>query len=144
MKKLIGLIKNAYTGKDVLVAFQHMLTMIGGTILVPLACGMNISIAIISTGIGTIVFFFISKKKVPVLLGSSFSFLVAYTTIMNNGIDGSKGETILNLFTTNYDLWCTNMGKIVVALWIASLCYVGFSVFIKIVGPDKIKKILAR
>ena len=141
MGKLFKKFKEVYTGRDVIVAFQHMLTMIGATILVPLTCGMNISIAIICAGIGTILFFFISKKKVPVFLGSSFAFLGAYTSIMGSGVDATKGETISNLFETNYDLWCRNMGKLAVALWIVGICYVIFSLIIKFVGTEKIKKI---
>ena len=135
-----GFIKNNYTGRDVIVALQHMLTMMGATILVPLSCGMNVSLAMICAGIGTICFFFISKKKVPVFLGSSFAFLSAYISIMGSNIDPSRGETVTNLFTTNYELWCTNMGKLAVSLWFAGLLYVLFAGLIKIIGPHKIKK----
>lgn len=140
MKKLINKFKETYTGRDIIVSLQHMLTMLGGTILVPISCGMNISITMLCAGIGTIAFFFITQKKVPVFLGSSFAFLAAYQNIMGQGIDPLKGETLGNLFETNYSLWCTNMGKLVVALFIAGLLYGLFSILIKFVGVEKIKK----
>ena len=141
MNKFTNWVKENYTGKDVLVAIQHMLTMIGGTILVPLTCGMNISITMLCAGFGTILFFFITQKKMPVFLGSSFAFLGAYTTIMGSGIDSAAGETITNLFKTNYELWCINMGKLVVGLWFVGLLYLIFSFIIKAVGVEKIKKL---
>ena len=94
MNKFANWVKENYTGRDVIVALQHMITMIGGTVLVPLTCGMNISITMLCAGIGTILFFFISQKKVPVFLGSSFAFLGAYTSIMGTGLaEGFRGRT---------------------------------------------------
>ena len=63
------------TAKNVVLSFQHMFAMLGATILVPILAGMSISIALLAAGIGTIIFYFLTKKKVPVFLGSSFAFL---------------------------------------------------------------------
>lgn len=151
MNKLANWVKENYTGRDVIVALQHMITMIGGTVLVPLTCGMNISITMLCAGIGTILFFFISQKKVPVFLGSSFAFLGAYTSIMGTGLaeyNAANGtaytvSNMVNNFANAeiYDLWCRNMGKLAVALWFAGLMYVIFSFIIKAVGVEKIKKV---
>ena len=109
----------------------------------PISCGLNISITMICAGIGTIAFYFIAKKKVPVFLGSSIAFLTGYCNIMGNGINEANGETLANLYTTNYELWCTNLGKLVVALWVAGILYAIFSYVIKLVGVEKIKKIFS-
>lgn len=139
--KLINKFKETYTGRDVLISLQHMLTMLGGTILVPIACGMNISITMICAGIGTIAFFFISEKKVPVFLGSSVAFMGAYQSIMGEGITGD--EKVSSLFTDNYELWCKNMGKLAVALFAAGILYLIFSIIVKKIGVEKIKKIFS-
>ena len=136
MKSLIAKIKETYTGRDVIIALQHMLTMIGATILVPISCGLNVSITVLCAGIGTIIFFFISEKKVPVFLGSSFAFLGAYKAIMGAGSPNGPQT----LFTDNYQLWCQNMGKLSVALMTAGVLYFLFSMLVKVVGVEKIKK----
>ncbi|MBQ7307273.1 MAG: hypothetical protein IJW82_01985 [Clostridia bacterium] len=136
MKSLIAKIKETYTGRDVIIALQHMLTMIGATILVPITCGLNVSMTVLCAGIGTIIFFFISEKKVPVFLGSSFAFLGAYKAIMGEGAPNGPQT----LFTDNYELWCQNMGKLSVALMAAGVLYLLFSILVKIVGVEKIKK----
>ena len=55
---------------------QHTFTMFGATVLVPLITGLDISVTLLMAGIGTLLFHFITKKKVPVFLGSSFAFIV--------------------------------------------------------------------
>jgi uracil permease len=49
--------------------------MFGSTVLAPILIGINPSIALISSGIGTIVFVLITRGKVPSYLGSSFAFI---------------------------------------------------------------------
>jgi len=62
-------------GQWVLLSIQHLFAMFGATVLVPALTGMNPAIALISSGIGTLVFIFITKGKVPSYLGSSFAFI---------------------------------------------------------------------
>jgi uracil permease len=49
--------------------------MFGATVLVPLLVGINPSIAILTAGLGTLVFHLCTKGKVPAFLGSSFAFI---------------------------------------------------------------------
>ncbi|KUF40327.1 uracil permease [Myroides marinus] len=62
-------------GQWILLSIQHLFAMFGATVLVPTLTGMNPAIALISSGIGTLVFIFITKGKVPSYLGSSFAFI---------------------------------------------------------------------
>jgi uracil permease len=62
-------------GKKVVLGVQHTFTMFGATVLVPLITGLDISVALLMAGIGTLLFHFITKNKVPVFLGSSFAFI---------------------------------------------------------------------
>ena len=77
------------TAKNLVLSFQHMFAMLGATILVPILAGMSISIALLAAGIGTIIFYFLTKKKVPVFLGSSFAFLPGLCTILDKKNLGS-------------------------------------------------------
>ncbi|MEG1395285.1 MAG: solute carrier family 23 protein, partial [Clostridia bacterium] len=87
--------KCSLTPKDALLSFQHVFAMLGATILVPMLTNMSISVALMSAGIGTLIFYFITKKKVPVFLGSSFAFLTALQAQM--GDKGAIGSPTWNL-----------------------------------------------
>ena len=84
-------------GKTLVLAFQHVFAMFGATILVPIlvnaAAGetvLTIPVALVSSGIGTLIYLVCTKKRSPVYLGSSFAFItpiaVAYT---KGGIGGA-------------------------------------------------------
>lgn len=49
--------------------------MFGATILVPLLTGLNPSVTLFCSGIGTLIFHLVNKGKVPAYLGSSFAFI---------------------------------------------------------------------
>jgi uracil-xanthine permease len=54
---------------------QHVIAMFGATVLAPILMGFDPNIAILMSGIGTLVFFLITGGKVPSYLGSSFAFI---------------------------------------------------------------------
>ncbi|WP_066252631.1 solute carrier family 23 protein [Neobacillus drentensis] len=57
------------------LSLQHLFAMFGATILVPYLVGLSPSIALISSGLGTLAFLLITKFQVPAYLGSSFAFI---------------------------------------------------------------------
>ena len=57
------------------LAMQHLIAMFGATVLVPILTGLDPSIALFSAGLGTLIFHFCTKGRVPVFLGSSFAFI---------------------------------------------------------------------
>ncbi len=75
------------TGKTMLLGVQHLFAMFGATILVPLLTGLDVSTTLLMAGIGTLLFHFITKGRVPAYLGSSFAFLGGYAKVapMING-----------------------------------------------------------
>jgi uracil-xanthine permease len=54
---------------------QHVVAMFGATVLAPVVMGFDPQTAIFFSGIGTLIFIFATKMKVPSYLGSSFSFI---------------------------------------------------------------------
>ena len=78
------------TPKTVILGFQHMFAMFGSTILVPLLTGLDVSTTLLFAGLGTLLFHFITKKKVPAFLGSSFAFLGGYGAVAPKLADGSS------------------------------------------------------
>ena len=57
------------------VGVQHVIAMFGATVLAPILMGFDPNIAILMSGIGTLIFFVITGGKVPSYLGSSFAFI---------------------------------------------------------------------
>lgn len=103
-------------GKLVL-GIQHVLAMFGATVLVPFLTGLNPSIALLTAGIGTLIFHLCTKGIVPVFLGSSFAFIGAIGLVLKeSGIGAVKGGVIA-----------------------AGIVYVIMSRLVKIYGVEKIK-----
>ena len=87
--------KTNTTQTKLVLGLQHVLAMFGATVLVPFLTGLNPSIALLSAGIGTLIFHYCTKKIVPVFLGSSFAFIGALTLILKEeGIASVKGGVI--------------------------------------------------
>ena len=81
-KKVILAINEKPTlGQGFLLSIQHLFAMFGATVLVPALTGMNPSIALISSGLGTLAFILVTKGKVPSYLGSSFAFINPIITL---------------------------------------------------------------
>ena len=79
-------------GKMLVLGFQHMFAMFGATVLVPLLAGLSVSATLLFAGIGTLVFHFITKFKVPAFLGSSFAFLGGYAAVVELGAAESMSQ----------------------------------------------------
>ena len=107
--------------KEWILSIQHLFAMFGATVLVPLLVGINPSIAILTAGIGTLIFHLCTKGKVPVFLGSSFAFITPIITI-----------------STMYNDYSYVQGGIVVV----GLIYALMSFIVYKIGVDKINKIL--
>lgn len=71
-----------------LLSFQHVFSMFGATILVPILTGLPIAVALMMSGVGTLIYHFVTQSKVPVYLGSSFAFIGA----MQIAIDQMGGD----------------------------------------------------
>ncbi|MBN2805724.1 MAG: uracil-xanthine permease, partial [Prolixibacteraceae bacterium] len=61
--------------KKIIIGIQFLFVAFGATVLVPLLVGIEPSLALLSAGVGTLIFHLITKGKVPVFLGSSFAFI---------------------------------------------------------------------
>lgn len=107
--------------KNGILGLQHLVAMFGATILVPMVTGLDPSVALFTSGIGTLIFHLCTKGKVPVFLGSSFAFIPVIVAV------GEKYG----------DLRYAQGG-----MFFAGLAYVFISFIIKKIGVDKIRKVL--
>ena len=64
------------------LGLQHVFAMFGATVLVPFLTGLSPSVALLSSGIGTIIFLLLTKSRIPAYLGSSFAYIAALTTFV--------------------------------------------------------------
>ncbi len=67
--------------KMLILGVQHMFAMFGATVLVPALTGLSVSTTLLFAGLGTLLFHFLTKGKVPAFLGSSFAYLGGYAAI---------------------------------------------------------------
>ena len=71
--------------KMALLGLQHLFAMFGATVLVPVITGLSVSATLLFAGLGTLLFHFLTKWKVPAFLGSSFAFLGGYAAVTQMG-----------------------------------------------------------
>lgn len=95
--------------------------MFGATVLVPLITGLDPLVALLTAGIGTLIFHFVTGGIVPVFLGSSFAFIAPILAVKE--IYGDLAYATGGIF-------------------VAGLFYVLYALIVKAVGPEKVKKIL--
>ncbi|OSZ63387.1 solute carrier family 23 protein [Hydrogenophaga sp. IBVHS2] len=62
-------------GQTTVMGVQHLIAMFGATVLAPILMGFDPNVAILMSGIGTLIFFFMTGGQVPSYLGSSFAFI---------------------------------------------------------------------
>lgn len=67
--------ENLSLGKKTVVGVQFLFVAFGATVLVPLLIGIDPATALFTAGLGTFIFHFVTKGKVPIFLGSSFAFI---------------------------------------------------------------------
>lgn len=83
------------TGQWIGLSLQHMFSMFGSTVLVPILVGLNPGIALFSSGVGTLMYLLITRHKIPAYMGSSFSFIVPMMALMKStGYPGIAQGTI--------------------------------------------------
>src|SRR5690625_2436332 len=76
---------------------QHVVAMFGSTILAPLLMGFDPNVAILMSGIGTLIFFVFVAGRVPSYLGSSFAFIggvIAVTGYAGAGANANIGVAL--------------------------------------------------
>lgn len=111
----------------IILALQHVFAMFGATILVPIlvnsAAGeevLTIPVALVASGIGTLIYILCTKGKSPVYLGSSFAFITPIAAAyLKGGISGAM-----------------------TGIMAVGLIYIIIAIIIKFVGKNWLDKLL--
>ena len=114
-------------GKWIILAFQHVFAMFGATILVPILVNsgageevLTIPVALVSSGIGTLIYILCTWGKSPVYLGSSFAFIAPLVAAYaKGGISGAM-----------------------TGIMVVGLIYVIFAILVRVIGKNWINKLL--
>ena len=126
-KMLLDVNEKPSIGKWIILAIQHVFAMFGATILVPILVNagageevLTIPVALVSSGIGTLIYILCTRGKSPGYLGSSFAFIAPLiAAYAKGGISGAM-----------------------TGIMVVGLVYVVFSIIIKLIGKSWINKLL--
>lgn len=86
------------------LSFQHLFAMFGSTVLVPILFGVDPATILLMNGIGTLIYIFITKGKIPAYLGSSFAFISPVTAVLANHAGGGYGYVLGGFFLVGVTL----------------------------------------
>ncbi|MCX8115294.1 MAG: NCS2 family nucleobase:cation symporter [Burkholderiaceae bacterium] len=95
---------------------QHVVAMFGATVLAPLLMGFDPNVAILMSGVGTLLFFVVVGGRVPSYLGSSFAFIgvvIAATGYAGQGPNPNIGVALGGIVACG--LVYTAIGLVVIA-----------------------------
>ena len=73
------------------LSLQHLFAMFGSTVLVPVLFHVNPATILLFNGIGTLLYLFICKGKIPAYLGSSFAFISPVLLLLPQGYEVALG-----------------------------------------------------
>ncbi|MDU3582893.1 uracil permease [Clostridium butyricum] len=73
--------------KAIPLSIQHLFAMFGASVLVPLIFKIDPTTVLFFNGIGTLLYAFITKRKIPAYLGSSFAFISPVLLLYSQGYD---------------------------------------------------------
>lgn len=124
-------------GRNLVLGFQHLFAMFGSTVLVPLLTGLSPAVAICCAGIGTLIFHLLTKRKVPVFLGSSFAFIgvIIIVATQASGADPTM-EGYMN--TPAYQ---SALPYVTLGITCAGALYIVLALLVKLVGVKRVMSI---
>lgn len=105
--------------QDALIGLQMLAVAFGALVLVPILTGLDPQVALFTAGVGTLLFQVLTKRKVPVFLGSSFVFIAPLIYgVQNWGISATMSGVAAS-----------------------GLLYVVTAIFVKIYGYQSVRKL---
>ena len=87
------------------LSLQHLFAMFGATVLVPFLFKLNPNTCLFMNGVGTLLYIFLTKGKIPSYLGSSFAFISPVLLIKNGSTSFSRRPRWGPLFPSSALSW---------------------------------------
>lgn len=119
-KMLLDVHEKPPIAKWMILSIQHVFAMFGATILVPIlvntsagATVLTIPVALVTSGIGTLIYILCTKGKSPVYLGSSFAFIAPLAAAyLKGGLSGAMtGVMVVGLIYIVFSMIVAYIGK---------------------------------
>lgn len=149
-------------GQWIVLSLQHVFAMFGATVLVPLITGLDVGVALLASGVGTLIYILSTRGKVPVYLGSSFAYIAAivgsvlssanalqvtvngsihsFTSIWGDSANGVYG--VMDAINDGLFSFKDVYSSAFLGLLFVGLTYVVVAIIIKFVGNAWLKKLL--
>ena len=110
-------------GRTVGFGVQHVVAMFGATFVFPIIMGLNPQLAVMMSGVGTIIFLLIVKGRVPSYVGTSAAFVGGVTAVTAQG--GSPAEVTGAIMVSG----------VILALVGTFIHYIGSAALMKVLPP---------
>ncbi|MDE9455217.1 uracil permease [Xenorhabdus bovienii] len=94
-RRTIGVDERPSLIQTIPLSLQHLFAMFGATVLVPILFKVNPATILLFNGIGTLLYLFICKGKIPAYLGSSFAFISPVLLLLPLGYELALGGFIV-------------------------------------------------
>ncbi len=94
-RRAIGVSERPPLLQTIPLSLQHLFAMFGATVLVPILFHINPATVLLFNGVGTLIYLFICKGKIPAYLGSSFAFISPVLLLLPLGYEVALGGFIL-------------------------------------------------
>ncbi len=135
--KVIGFLPddNPPIGATLSLGFQQFLTMFPATVLVAILTKFDVGITLLASGLGTIIALLVSKRKIPMYYGSSFSYIAVVITVMS--------KFAPTCFSDPAQFYCPEGVKIVqVGIILTALFEIGIGFLIMRIGKAALDRVL--
>ena len=127
--------------KWIFLAFQHVFAMFGATVLVPILVNqkiaeagvqgeaLSIAVALVTAGIGTLIYILCTRAKSPVFLGSSFAFIAPIAAAYIAGVSSTGNPA-------------DGIGAAMTGIMVVGMVYIILSILIRFLGKKWLDKVL--
>ena len=125
----------------IIMSFQHVFAMFGATVLVPILVNagiasagvqgqaLSIEVALVSAGLGTLIYILCTRAKSPVFLGSSFAFI---SPIIASYLAGSANNGGIS----------GGIAGAMTGIMVVGLVYIIVSILVRFIGKNWLDKVL--
>lgn len=114
-------------GQTVVLGLQHVVAMFGSTVLAPILMGFDPNVAILFSGVATLIFFVITGGRVPSYLGSSFAFIGPVLAAIGAGAAAGAAP---------------NIGVALGGIIAAGALYTVIGLVVMVIGHDWVEKVM--
>jgi len=117
------------------LGFQQVLTMFPATVLVAILTKFDVGVTLFASGLGTIIALLITKRRIPMYYGSSFSYITVVITVMS--------KFVPDCFNNPAMVYCPEGVRLAqVGIVLTGLTNIAFGLLVQAIGKERLDKAL--